>query len=515
MPILSIIAQPSANSLFAAYRPVILLVQATATNGSAKPPVVYCDIYFGGIYYKSLSKTMYNTLNATNSEWRFDIQDAAQEYLKKYLAENGSSSIAEALPILTKAMCKFRSSGYDASGFIFPEGIVPVQGTGTKTPVAGSGTASNEFFIINSTLQHQDNQSMADHLSAYKSGTWNANCYPLSHRPNGYKMTVNDSDFFPALIDPALCVASLSLNYKFFGQQTTRTKLVTLAVPCEATISSITVTQIGGTQNATASWPISAGATGYLYRVDSGVWVSTSQNSVTINNFTLGNHTIEVKATCLCSEGAPLSKSFTIENPSSFVCASVIQDLTALQTGEGMAGSDWTATDSPTSYRYRVDSGQWVAVTIVPISISNLSVGDHILEVQPICGNGVAGTSSSVNFTIKALPTITKINETSTGPGGIRTQYFQIGPNVSVGNKFTMSVYSHIVEVVAIAGDTPTSIATKLKNAINSTTATQWNDAGSAPAVGTAGFPPTATSSGDKLTVQLNYQNSFSYSATV
>ncbi len=87
MPISSIILQPAANDLKAAYRPVTLTVSATATGGGT-PPVVYCDIYVNGTYYKSLEKTQYTV----SGQWKFDIQDACQEVLESNIAANGGTN---------------------------------------------------------------------------------------------------------------------------------------------------------------------------------------------------------------------------------------------------------------------------------------------------------------------------------------------------------------------------------------------------------------------------------------
>lgn len=105
-------------------------------------------------------------------------------------------------------------------------------------------------------------------------------------------------------------------------------------------------------------------------------------------------------------------------------------------------------------------------------------------------------------------PTLTEISNTSTGGGGIRTQVFKVGNDILAGNKFQVGVYSVFKTILAITGDTPTSIAQKLANAINNTTPSQWNSMGSAP-VNANGFPPQASSSGSNLTINLNHQNNF------
>jgi len=86
---------------------------------------------------------------------------------------------------------------------------------------------------------------------------------------------------------------------------------------------------------------------------------------------------------------------------------------------------------------------------------------------------------------------------------------FTIGESIVAEDIFSVAVYSHSVSVTAVSGDTPLSIANKLRDAVNATTAVQWNDRGSAPASGTPGFKPTAAVVGATLIIALNYQNQF------
>ncbi|HTD94234.1 MAG TPA: hypothetical protein VK644_10495 [Chitinophagaceae bacterium] len=218
MPIGTFLSQPFTDGIYAAYRPVILQVSATRTDGATTPPVVYCDIYFNDVYYKTLSKTQYAAINGPYSEWQFDIQDAAQEFLKYFLADNGDVDVVEAFPLVVKAQCRVRSSGYDANGFITSENTTPVQGTGSTPPVSGTGYGSNFFYILNATLQNEDNQDLATHLNAFKKRTWSALAWPLTHRPDPYKVCVEDSDIFPILYSGASPLSSLVLNYKYQGQ---------------------------------------------------------------------------------------------------------------------------------------------------------------------------------------------------------------------------------------------------------------------------------------------------------
>lgn len=219
MAISSILNQPGTGALKAAYRPIVFKVLAVATDTTPIPPVVYCDIYFNSVYYKTLSKTHYTKLNSSNTEWDFDIQDACQEFLSRFIGAAGGTVILNGGPVITQVFCKFRSSGINSSGFVVYEGTKPIQGTGDVQPVAGTGTQSDTFFVVNATLQQEDHQNLSVHLAAYKSSTWNSSCFPLTHRPNPYKIGRKDSDYFP-MIDKnnGVAVSQVALNYKLNGQ---------------------------------------------------------------------------------------------------------------------------------------------------------------------------------------------------------------------------------------------------------------------------------------------------------
>jgi len=204
----SIESEPgSATSLkiMAAYRPIVF--QFSAANN---PPVVYCDIYFNSVYYKTISKTITNAAGY----YQFDIQDAAQEYLKAILAPNGQSNVVVPSQFFTQCFCKFRVSSFDTNGFIAPETPVPIQATGTQVAVSGGGIQSNLFYILNSSLQHENNQSLATHLSYYKNGVWDANVFPATHRPNKYKVYMSDSDYYPLITCMDITQLNIEVRYK-------------------------------------------------------------------------------------------------------------------------------------------------------------------------------------------------------------------------------------------------------------------------------------------------------------
>ncbi|WPV66287.1 hypothetical protein [Chitinophaga sp. LS1] len=244
MPITAITYQPATSGLSAAYRPILYLVTATATDSTTlAPPIVFCDIYFGGVFYKSLSKT----LALSTGEWQFDIQDAAQEYLRKYLAPNGGEKIYPADQAMTSVYCKFRSSKITSDGFILYEGVAPVQGTGNRAPSTGTGTQSNMSYIVNSTLQHEDNQVLTTHLNTFKSGTWGANVFPLSHRPATNSIKLGRSDYFPIVNIDNSPIKGIITYYRYKGQTTFNHVTKVFANACPVVIPSVGLAEIDST----------------------------------------------------------------------------------------------------------------------------------------------------------------------------------------------------------------------------------------------------------------------------
>jgi hypothetical protein len=252
MPILSIITQPAINSVNAAYRPIIYRINAVATNGADQAPVVYCDIYFGGVYYKTISLTQYDSPGI----WVFDIQDAAQEYLQKFLAPNGGTELFQALRSMTRAFCRFRSSGYDSNGFIIPEGTTPVQATGSKPAQPGTGFQSSTSYIVNCVLQHEDNQDLPTHLNTLKQGVWALSAYPLTHRPKKYSIGTTDSDFFPIAYVGANPLKCIRLNYRNIGQNGFQQLTKCFPIPCPVLTTQVVSILVNpdATQKITLGW---------------------------------------------------------------------------------------------------------------------------------------------------------------------------------------------------------------------------------------------------------------------
>jgi len=92
----------------------------------------------------------------------------------------------------------------------------------------------------------------------------------------------------------------------------------------------------------------------------------------------------------------------------------------------------------------------------------------------------------------------------------VRTQVFRIGAAVNPTFQYSCGVYSHVVTVVAVDGDTPTSIAQKMAADVNNTALAVWSQYGS----NNRNYKPTANTNGDLLTLTTDFQHSFFASGT-
>jgi hypothetical protein len=93
---------------------------------------------------------------------------------------------------------------------------------------------------------------------------------------------------------------------------------------------------------------------------------------------------------------------------------------------------------------------------------------------------------------------------------GITTQVFQIGAAVNPTFVYSCGVYSVVVSVTAVDGDTPESIAAKLATEVNNTSLATWNQYGS----NNRNYKPTASANGPQLTLTVDSQHSFFASGT-
>ena len=104
------------------------------------------------------------------------------------------------------------------------------------------------------------------------------------------------------------------------------------------------------------------------------------------------------------------------------------------------------------------------------------------------------------------MATVTLISNTGTLETG-RTMIYTITDTV-VGDTFNAGVYSQTTSYTATTTNN-TAAAAGLANAVNN-----FNWSGPSYAQAQAGYPPSATYSGNELTLTLNYQNQFFVSST-
>ena len=93
---------------------------------------------------------------------------------------------------------------------------------------------------------------------------------------------------------------------------------------------------------------------------------------------------------------------------------------------------------------------------------------------------------------------------------GITTQVFRIGAAVTPTFVYSCGVYSVVISVTAVDGDTPATISTKLATDVNNTSLATWNQYGS----NNRNYKPTANANGDLLTLTTDSQHSFFASGT-
>lgn len=434
MPIVSIPQQPASNSLNAAYRPVILRCTAQhtlpITPTTFIPPVVYCDIYFNNVFYKTLTKTQaFNKPDfaaSINPLFEFDIQDAAQEYLRSELAPHGASDIYETTTETVSAYCRFRSSGYNTSGFIIAEGTAPIQGTGSKPPVAGTGTQSNGFFILNMSLQHEYNQDLATHLGYVKSntnGAWSAtDAYPASHRPKLYYIGLNDSDYYPFIYIGSRDIKCINLNYKLKNSGTYKTEK-------------------------------------YCYCVGKIIGSNIMPNAMVGKPYFL-EVAVQVDAPFMYGDGGPAWLSITV-------------------------------------------SSTKITFSGTPAATDATTIPERITVLFANCGGKITVFKS--NLTVQGLPALTLISDTRTGSifSPHRRQVFRVGPYVYAGYTYKLKLSAepgNDAVVIAIAGDTPVTIAQKLVDAIR------------AKSYGTPIY--TVFSSGTDITTEIRFIHRFDSEVT-
>ena len=169
------VIDPYADKVISAYSPIIYSIQDDGLSGlGGVPPVIYCDVYFNGTYYKTLTSTSPFAPIGVVSIWQIDISGLAQEYIQTLIPD-----ITTSLPQTvyspgftaygaTTAYIKARYSTVDAYGVITPSGTPPVQATMDSSAIAGSGYVTGTCVIANAAQQVTDLMNFEDQLKAFR-----------------------------------------------------------------------------------------------------------------------------------------------------------------------------------------------------------------------------------------------------------------------------------------------------------------------------------------------------------
>lgn len=259
------------NTIQAAYSPILFTVEDDGTSGGSSPvpPVVYCDVYCDGTFYKTISSTSPTAIVGILSFWKFDISGISQEYLTTKIPDITSTAMvaAGAGQGMTVAFCKFRNSTIDAFGIVTPQATIPIQATIDSAAVAGDGFVADSFIIVNAALQVMDSVNLEDQLSVFRITSFpgtvvntNNRVYPLSYLING-KIYANDWGLFPfitcqtAFSGLSGMVATITGNLTLFMFDDTSSLIYSAtAGPASITSSKIYTVPIG-LKNIVALFP--------------------------------------------------------------------------------------------------------------------------------------------------------------------------------------------------------------------------------------------------------------------
>ena len=183
--------------------------------------------------------------------------------------------------------------------------------------------------------------------------------------------------------------------------------------------------------------------------------------------------------------------------------------------------------DASTKFKWRLNGGSWFEYLFadLPLILVVAIDTDYLLEYKAVCTGDIDGKKNSLEFETYVIPpdpppptmpiTVNEIYNSGT-PGSTRQQNFEFN-GVSIMTvlpeniKFYVMVYSHEVSVVTTGTETLNDMLELLEAAINAETESAWDEFGTAPAPGTAGFKPSANHVGgaNNIWLVLNYQNQF------
>lgn len=225
------------------------------------------------------------------------------------------------------------------------------------------------------------------------------------------------------------------------------------------------------------------------------------------------------------------SDQFPFESTESQAGADKVAMDWVLSEVHNYANANGTCTINPTMY-YNVRKTGELARDNCGVGYTGsivewvVDAGEHSSDVSQAVADQLAQDEIDANLTqayanangscvLDNVATGTVYSNTHTGPGGIRTMIFEIGPAVVLNAVYKLTVYSVTAEYTALFGDTTLDVVNGLISAVNGKTENDWNAQNSAPNTGTPGFKPFAYNAGaseNLIVVELNYQNQFAFS---
>lgn len=181
-------------------------------------------------------------------------------------------------------------------------------------------------------------------------------------------------------------------------------------IPCDTTITDITISgQTAEDGIVHFDYTFTGPVYQVKYRIDGiGDYAyATAGPTIDVPGLPIGNHTVEIIPICINGyEGIGREERFQVTQGNT--CGSSIDSIAVDTTAFTIANIH---SGTATQMRYRIDGGTWIGALITAvISISGIDPGDHMVEMVPVCGNGVEGTGLTQDFTIVSQPITAQIN---------------------------------------------------------------------------------------------------------
>jgi hypothetical protein len=140
--------------------------------------------------------------------------------------------------------------------------------------------------------------------------------------------------------------------------------------------------------------------------IDGGVsWVVVTGTSETISSLADGEYTVSIRVTDLAGNDATDSVAFTVDTTPPSVEISAPEDDATVAADVTV---EWSADDGSGSgvetVEVRIDEGTWVEVDGSSYEFTDLTVGEHVVDVRATDVAGNEGDPDSVTFTVAAEP---------------------------------------------------------------------------------------------------------------